>query len=684
MLGVECLTAPYEADAQLVFMERTFRSQFSRCYIFGNDSDLVVLGAQHLLIDVRRDNTQGTLSGNCISRESLLNPDPSILSDPNRGQFLRSLHGPQGRDGSLCLKPQRVVESRLVNFASVDGNDYFRTRGLGPVTAMDVAFKPALDELELAGATNGAVVGELARRVGAKFSNTTTEGVAAAGICTARWMFKHQVVFDPNTGHHRRLSGLREDSEEASGCSSATGVLSDNAEIAVGAATGEINPYTWAPWVPALPDDGCDSIRSSARTTAARRMDGPPVPESSGRPREMLHEGQDFSRLTVNQLKSALGSVRGLERAGVSGENKATLVNLAQRVVEVMGGLSVTDDNLLFRSPVEVATHAETLDREMPDLPDEAEWLKDHMELREVLPELSETVVIDHLSTKDTSVNRRSRNLYRGMQRVMDLGCLDGLEGVPPPPFGGTSWIRFRTHASMHMNKWYTVHVSLDVHRVATEAGTYEVDEEDAADGDEQESCPTTTSSVHRMVATRVLSALCECQSGAGGSCSHVAMTLQLVRLLKMSVNEINDFFPLTVTGRQCKWILDHCRGGREAENNVWWGKTLPEVSSMFREMRDPKGLGMGVDTETEQKTQGVVSGDRFATFDPHPSGGRWAEPHRHFQAMTTVSEKEREAFSDFFASVKSAKAEGSEGGEGGKGANVLAADVLPARVRPG
>lgn len=229
------------------------------------------------------------------------------------------------------------------------------------------------------------------------------------------------------------------------------------------------------------------------------------------------------------------------------------------------------------------------------------------------------------------------------------------------------------------------MYAQLEVRCIATEEVIDDETKDNAGSGQEDES-NTGERDLSRLVATRVVNAHCECQSGAGGTCTHVSMMLHLVRLLGMSPSEIREFDPLTVTGRQCKWILDHCKGGREAGDNIWWGKTLPECAELYREMRDPKGQGLDVDPNKLVQSRGVIVGDRFKGFDPHPSGGRWAASHASFKKGDTISERERDAFGEFFSAVKTAKAKerSSRSDAGAKGRGVLASDILPAKVRKG
>lgn len=69
------------------------------------------------------------------------------------------------------------------------------------------------------------------------------------------------------------------------------------------------------------------------------------------------------------------------------------------------------------------------------------------MQLKDKLPELHKAVIIAWLSGTEPSVDGyaySSRNLYRGMQRALDLGGLEGLSGVPCPAGGGDLWLRLR------------------------------------------------------------------------------------------------------------------------------------------------------------------------------------------------------------------------------------------------
>ncbi|CAN0373979.1 unnamed protein product, partial [Scytosiphon promiscuus] len=55
--GVNTITAPYEADAQLVYVESQLSSLYERCFVYANDSDLVVLGVSNMVYDIKHCGT---------------------------------------------------------------------------------------------------------------------------------------------------------------------------------------------------------------------------------------------------------------------------------------------------------------------------------------------------------------------------------------------------------------------------------------------------------------------------------------------------------------------------------------------------------------------------------------------------------------------------------------------------
>lgn len=153
----------------------------------------------------------------------------------------------------------------------------------------------------------------------------------------------------------------------------------------------------------------------------------------------------------------------------------------------------------------------------------------------------------------------------------------------------------------------YNAYVVLEVMRVEGETN-FGVDHIGQSDGSPPD---------FRMLATRVSAAYCECKAGADSQCHHIAMVLQLGRLLQMSLSEPREHQPVTATGRACQWILDHCKGGRAAGTNEWWGRTLPELFVEYSKMRDPKKKGVGCVSDGVEQTAGVVQIDRLRAYSP-------------------------------------------------------------------
>ncbi len=188
-----------------------------------------------------------------------------------------------------------------------------------------------------------------------------------------------------------------------------------------------------------------------------------------------------------------------------------------------------------------------------------------------------------------------------------------------------------------------------------------------------------------RFLATAVLRALCECRAGRGGKCHHVAMVLQLIRLLGMTGRELESWDPTTVTGRTCQWLLNHQIGGRGPDDNAFWGMTLPEMAQHCRKIRDPKGSPMF--SEAVRQSRGVVSVNRESDFNGYPQGGGWADKAAHHLAGESISVSQKTNYDIFSAWVKEAGHREEEGRRGLGYATTpelrkVASDVLPPLVR--
>jgi len=223
----------------------------------------------------------------------------------------------------------------------------------------------------------------------------------------------------------------------------------------------------------------------------------------------------------------------------------------------------------------------------------------------------------------------------------------------------------------MH-DKWYNVYVKIEIQHADLEPAS-------SSDQEQPDVQPI------RWLATAVLRALCECRAGRAGKCHHVAMVLQLLRLLGMPGRELESWDPTSVTGRTCQWLLNHQAGGRDSNDNVFWGMTLPQMAQECRKVRDPKGSPML--SEAVGKSRGVVSVNRESDFNGYPQGGAWAGKAEHHLAGESISVAQESNFKAFSALVKKAGYREEENRRGVGYATPLeerrvASDVLPPLVR--
>lgn len=139
--------------------------------------------------------------------------------------------------------------------------------------------------------------------------------------------------------------------------------------------------------------------------------------------------------------------------------NRASMVKLPQLCSKVVHDSGLTGTRLLFRKPAAVMKPEERLKEVMLDLPPAGEhWSTDYESLRPHLPEMQEAVVLAWLCLDQSQKNwddsperngwmppqrwqAPARVLARGMERVMDLGALQGLIGTF---VGNILWLRHR------------------------------------------------------------------------------------------------------------------------------------------------------------------------------------------------------------------------------------------------
>lgn len=202
--------APREADPQLVVFQDLLFEKGYDVMVFGNDSDLIPLGVQKLLFEIKEN--RGALVGRCVVAKLVLSPQPwAFKKDTRAHAFLRQLHGLpkehcKGLDATAL--EQEAARQRLVLFSVVAGNDFVKFGGIGPVTAAEIVltavdrsncYPPQAESWE-------GVLEDIAIRV----SRCSRDGDNTAGVMAklmkAFNMYTHPVVWDPSESTHRHLS----------------------------------------------------------------------------------------------------------------------------------------------------------------------------------------------------------------------------------------------------------------------------------------------------------------------------------------------------------------------------------------------------------------------------------------------------------------------------------------------
>lgn len=120
--------------------------------------------------------------------------------------------------------------------------------------------------------------------------------------------------------------------------------------------------------------------------------------------------------------------------------NKDELVVLIRRTIKVLHQCGLVGSPIAFRAPVLSNPPAPPPGTSPPP---ETAWLG-WKTLREYLPEISDNIIVAWLSNAGSLKGTTGRVLYRGLQRVLDLGALGGLTGSPCGDNGGLMWLKFR------------------------------------------------------------------------------------------------------------------------------------------------------------------------------------------------------------------------------------------------
>lgn len=127
------------------------------------------------------------------------------------------------------------------------------------------------------------------------------------------------------------------------------------------------------------------------------------------------------------------------------------------------------------------------------------------------------------------------------------------------------------------------------------------------------------------MLAVKVEIASCSCFTGAGGVCHHICMLLQLVRLLRMTAHDLSANDMTEVTSRQCQWRLNHCRGGRGPEDNMWLELKVPKMVPTLAGIPQPiRRQKQKLSVEDKLHKRGTVHPNRQNDFNPLTQGESW------------------------------------------------------------
>jgi len=200
----ECVVSPYEADGELVLLEELFLKKHKRVFVYCADHDLMVIGVQSLLWEVREpDGKDGSLTGTCTLRCMMLRPHHLFFFHEFKGVFLRRLHGWTIDTGVAdYMLSEAAISRRLLSFALLAGNDYCSLRGIGPVRAQCIALPsltPDSRRLEMAN-TRAYLSSDALQQLVTNANNGADSGEAAAGLRVAHTMFRNQVVWRPGSG----------------------------------------------------------------------------------------------------------------------------------------------------------------------------------------------------------------------------------------------------------------------------------------------------------------------------------------------------------------------------------------------------------------------------------------------------------------------------------------------------
>ncbi|KAM7351749.1 exonuclease tos [Cochliomyia hominivorax] len=198
--GVDCIVAPYEADAQMAWLNKKGLAE----YIITEDSDLTLFGAQKILFKL-------DLTGQALLVES------SKL-------YL-----------AMGCKPEKYTFDKFRRMCILSGCDYLDSlQGVGLKKACKFILITEEDDMTKA-------LKKMPSYLKMKQLEVTNEYIDS--FLKAEATFKHMFIFNPLERRMERLHELEEFQTDESHCSNAGCLLDDN-EQAFQLALGNLNPFT--------------------------------------------------------------------------------------------------------------------------------------------------------------------------------------------------------------------------------------------------------------------------------------------------------------------------------------------------------------------------------------------------------------------------------------------------------
>ncbi|XP_030556677.1 exonuclease 1 [Drosophila novamexicana] len=218
---IDCIVAPYEADAQMAWLNKAGIAQ----YIVTEDSDLTLFGAQRIIFKL-------DLNGAGLLVEA------------------EKFHLAMG-----CTK-ERYRFDKFRRMCILSGCDYLDSLpGIGLAKACKFMLKTEQDDMRIA-------LKKIPQYLNMR--NLEVDDDYIENFMKAEATFKHMYIYNPLERRMERLSALEDHETEEGHCSNAGSLLADN-EKALHLALGNLNPFTLKSLDNWHPDKATDSKTASAK-----------------------------------------------------------------------------------------------------------------------------------------------------------------------------------------------------------------------------------------------------------------------------------------------------------------------------------------------------------------------------------------------------------------------------------